>query len=125
MKHATRVVWVLCVAWIIFTHSMYGAGTGGTMTGNIKTASGGPYSVEADKTRNLIWVSEWMADKLASGFTLGKPAPEDPKRNEYLVPWEEVPEKIKKIDRDLIRGIPEILSRAGYTIVKIREATTE
>jgi hypothetical protein len=67
----------------------------------------------------------WMADKLASGFTLGTPTPDDPKRNEYLVPWEKVPEEIKRIDRDLIQGISEILSRAGYTIVKIRDASTE
>lgn len=67
----------------------------------------------------------WMAEKLASGFTLGKPTPEDPKRSEYLVPWEEVPEKIKQIDRDLIQGIPGILSCAGYTIVKLREAAKD
>jgi hypothetical protein len=62
----------------------------------------------------------WMADKLASGFTLGKETPEDPKRSEYLVEWEKVPEGIKQIDRDLIRGIPAILAEAGYTIVKIK-----
>lgn len=63
----------------------------------------------------------WMADKLAAGFTLGKPAPENPKQNEYLVEWEQVPEGIKQIDRDLIRGIPKILAEAGYTIIKPKE----
>lgn len=62
----------------------------------------------------------WMADKLASGFSLGHQTPEDPKRSEYLVPWDDVPEQIKEIDRDLIRGIPRILAAAGYTIVRVK-----
>lgn len=67
----------------------------------------------------------WMADKLASGFTLGTPTPENPKRNEYLVEWDQVPEGIKQIDSDLIKDIPQILAKAGYTIVKIREEKAE
>jgi hypothetical protein len=62
----------------------------------------------------------WMQAKLAAGFTLGKPTPEESRRNEYLVPWHDVPEPIKQIDRDLVQGIPRILSRAGYTVVKAR-----
>jgi hypothetical protein len=65
----------------------------------------------------------WMADKLAAGFTLGPPTPEEPKRSEYLVPWDDVPEPIKEIDRDLIRGIPTILAEAGYTIVRLQSDT--
>jgi hypothetical protein len=67
----------------------------------------------------------WMADKLASGFTLGHPTAQDPKRNEYLVAWEEVPDAIQQIDRDLIRGIPEVLAEAGYTISRIKNVTEE
>lgn len=63
----------------------------------------------------------WMEAKLADGWTLGKPTAEDPKRNEYLVDWTEVPEAIKETDRDLIRGIPKILAKAGYTIAKLDE----
>lgn len=61
----------------------------------------------------------WMAAKLAAGFKLGKPTPEDPKRNEYLVEWEQLSENVKNIDRDLVKGIPRILARAGYAIEKI------
>lgn len=52
-----------------------------------------------------------------SSFEPSKPSPEHPKRNEYLVPWEEVPDAIKQLDRDLVRGIPTVLARAGYTVV--------
>lgn len=63
----------------------------------------------------------WIQEKLALGFTLGKPTAEDPRRNENILPWDELPESVKQIDRDLIKCIPEILARAGYTIVKTRE----
>jgi hypothetical protein len=63
----------------------------------------------------------WMAAKIAVGFQLGKPTVEDPKRNEYLVEWERLDKETKDIDRDLIKGIPRILARAGYAIEKIRK----
>lgn len=62
----------------------------------------------------------WMQAKLAAGFTLGDPTPEEPRRNEYLVPWGDLPEPIRQIDRDLVQGIPLILSKAGYAVVKAR-----
>jgi len=65
----------------------------------------------------------WMEDRFAAGFTLGEPTDEDPRRNRYLVDWEEVPEEIKNTDRDLVRGIPQIAARAGYAIVKLHGGT--
>jgi len=40
------------------------------------------------------------------------------KLNEYLGPWDQIPEGIKQTDRDLVEQIPRILSGAGYTVVK-------
>jgi hypothetical protein len=57
----------------------------------------------------------WVDAQLAAGFTPGTPTADDPLRNEYLVPWTDVPDDIKQIDRDLVKGIPEILKLAGYT----------
>ena len=56
--------------------------------------------------------------KLDAGFKLGKPTKDDPYRNEYLVEWEQLPDGIKQIDNDMVRGIPRILSNAGYAIEK-------
>ncbi len=60
-----------------------------------------------------------MEAHLAEGWTLGTATPEDPKRNEYLVEWDALPDEIKTIDRDLVEGIPDILAAAGYTAIKI------
>jgi hypothetical protein len=63
----------------------------------------------------------WLEAKIAAGFQPGKPTAEDSKRNEYLVEWEQLDENTKNIDRNLIKGIPQILARAGYAIEKIHK----
>lgn len=60
----------------------------------------------------------WMESKLAMGYRLGDETPEDRLRNPYLVPWKDVPENIKESDRDLVRQMPRILSRGGFTAVR-------
>ena len=61
----------------------------------------------------------WMQVKLADGWTYGAKTDNKRKLNPCLVPWKDLPEDEKKKDRDLVRGIPEILARAGYAIVKV------
>lgn len=61
----------------------------------------------------------WMTAQLAAGFRLGKPTPQEPLLNEFLVPWDQLDDKIKQIDRDLIRGIPKILAEAGYAVLRV------
>ncbi len=61
----------------------------------------------------------WMEAKLITGFTRGKPSKDNSEQNEFLVEWEELPENIKQIDRDLVAGIPEILARAGYSVQRL------
>jgi len=62
----------------------------------------------------------WMREKLAQGFTPGEPSEEHPWRSLALVDWEALPEKTKEIDRDLVRGIPEMLARVGYAVVALK-----
>jgi hypothetical protein len=60
----------------------------------------------------------WMQPKLADGWAHGPKTDRAKKLNQCLVPWEKLPEEEKEKDRDLVRGIPDILARAGYAIVK-------
>jgi hypothetical protein len=60
----------------------------------------------------------WMMSKLNDGWTYGPKTEKAKKRNRCLVPWDQLPEEEKEKDRDLVRGIPQILARAGYAIVK-------
>lgn len=63
----------------------------------------------------------WLEAKTAAGFKPGKPTAEDPKRNECLVDWGKLDEKTKDIDRNLVKGIPRILARAGYAIERVQK----
>jgi hypothetical protein len=63
----------------------------------------------------------WMEAKISSGFKLGKPTAANPYLNEYLVDWGQLPDAIKQTDRDLVRGIPQILARTGYAIEKVQK----
>jgi hypothetical protein len=55
----------------------------------------------------------WMKQRLATGITLG---PESAQTNPYLVPWLDLPESIREIDRDLVRAIPALLAKAGLSL---------
>jgi hypothetical protein len=89
----------------------------------------------------------WMKAKIGAGYRWG--AKTDPKKKLHkdLLPWRKLtaaenaarytpleaaalgrkilPEKEKEKDRDLIRGIPRILARAGFTIVALESPRTE
>lgn len=61
----------------------------------------------------------YVKARLEQGFTLGEATADNPRRNPYLVEWDEVPEEIKVIDRNQVKEIPKILAKAGYAVVKL------
>jgi hypothetical protein len=64
----------------------------------------------------------WMEALLAGGYRPGAAATDGAPRHEHLVPWEELPDAVKQVDRDLVRGIPVVLREAGYAVVPLRPA---
>jgi hypothetical protein len=60
----------------------------------------------------------WEIERRQDGW---RPGPDrDPVRklSPYLVPWENLPEEIKDLDRDAIRALPTFLARAGFAITR-------
>lgn len=85
----------------------------------------------------------YIRDAISNGWCYGSAFNEVKKENVTLLPWkigseeeiqkyypdiadmigrEELPEDEKEKDRTQVRGYPEILKRAGYTIVKLRRS---
>jgi hypothetical protein len=62
-----------------------------------------------------------MASKREAGWRHGSETDKKQKVHEALLPWDELPDDQKDKDRTLVRAIPRILARAGYTVVKLRE----
>jgi hypothetical protein len=58
----------------------------------------------------------WMREKLAKGYTYGNDR--DRMQNPFLLEWSKLTNALKERDRALVRGIPEILTKYGYTMVK-------
>ena len=61
----------------------------------------------------------WMRDKEKHGWKWGEKTDKDKKIHESLEPWEDLSEGERDKDREMIRGIPKILAKAGYAIIKI------
>jgi hypothetical protein len=66
-----------------------------------------------------------MASKLEAGWRYGPETNKKQKVHEALLPWEELPPDEKEKDRVLVRAIPRILARVGYTVVKLHRSGEE
>jgi hypothetical protein len=60
----------------------------------------------------------WMKQKITNGWRYAPETDKSNKLHKDLVPWEQLTEDDKDKDRVLVRGIPVILAKAGYTIKK-------
>lgn len=59
--------------------------------------------------------ARWNFERLMDGWTLGERDPVN-KTSPYLVPWNELPDGIKKYDRIAVEGIPKDLAKYGYEV---------
>lgn len=61
----------------------------------------------------------WIEERLASGWTLRRGGLADPagKASPYLMPYGQLPENMKEMDRDAMRNIPMFLGMIGMAVV--------
>ncbi|MCM8595657.1 RyR domain-containing protein [Accumulibacter sp.] len=59
----------------------------------------------------------WNVERLRNDWRFG-PRNDARKRHDCLVPWSELPERIKEYDRIGVRAFPEILARAGIEVYR-------
>lgn len=60
----------------------------------------------------------WEAERLADGWTLGPIKDTVAKETPHLVPWEDLSEDIRDLDRDTVRRIPQFLGEVGLVVVR-------
>jgi RyR domain-containing protein len=63
----------------------------------------------------------WMEGKLRDGWTYAPVTDKVAKQHSCLVPYAELSEADKDSDRDLVKGIPDILAKAGYVLKRATE----
>ncbi|MFW6135462.1 MAG: NAD-binding protein [Chloroflexota bacterium] len=59
----------------------------------------------------------WMAQRLRDGWTCG-PRNEEARTNPNLLPWDDLPEDVKELNRDTVRSLPASLAAVGLHIVR-------
>jgi len=61
----------------------------------------------------------WCEHERFGGWTLGPHKDAAAKTTPYLVPWEDLPEEMRDIDREFARAIPDLVRRMGQRIVRV------
>ena len=60
----------------------------------------------------------FVEERKTAGWTFGEKKDTEKLISPYLVPWNQLEDNIKEYDRILFQGIPEMLSKLGYTVYK-------
>ncbi|MEN6315848.1 MAG: RyR domain-containing protein [Clostridiaceae bacterium] len=62
--------------------------------------------------------NEWVRERAGSGWVYGEVKDAEKKISPYIVPYDELAEEIKELDRDTIRNIPVLLGMIGMSIYR-------
>jgi len=60
----------------------------------------------------------WVKERLAKGWKYGEIKDTDNKISPYLIPWSDLSDEIKELDRNPVRKIPEFLARVNLEVFK-------
>ncbi len=60
----------------------------------------------------------WNKERESEGWQLGDKKDINSKITPYLVPYAKLPDEIKEYDRNMIRGIPSFLAKAGFQVYR-------
>ena len=63
----------------------------------------------------------WMQEKLDAGWKYAKETDKPKRQHKLLVPWGNLPPEEQEKDYIMVRGIPQILAKAGYAMVKLSQ----
>lgn len=60
----------------------------------------------------------WMAERAAAGWSAG-PRDAVARTTPYLVPWSQLDESVREVDRQFVRALPDILADAGLVLRRV------
>ena len=86
-----------------------------------KEALAEPVVLQQDQLELLARMEHdrWWADRVLDGWTLNALRDNKRKHHPNLVPYDELTEPIKQLDRDSVLQMLEILSLEGYVIARL------
>lgn len=63
----------------------------------------------------------WMSDRRRHGWTYAPKRDNSRKHHDLLIPWDQLSEREKERDRDIIRNLPRLIERAGLRVRRIAQ----
>ena len=69
---------------------------------------------------SVIEHQRWVDERTMQGWKLSPVKDVDKKLSPYLVPWEQLPEEIREYDRNVVRGMPRFLAKAGFQVYRMK-----
>ena len=84
------------------------------------TGDGPAFTPAEIETMAELEHERWCRERLAEGWTAGSTRDDQRKVTPYLVGWDQLPDDVKDYDRNAVRALPELLTFAGYEIVRVR-----
>lgn len=76
------------------------------------------FSPEVIESAAIAEHEAWMKERIGNGWVYGSGKDADKKISPYIVPYEELSEEIKELDRDTIRSIPLLADMIGMSIYR-------
>ncbi len=76
--------------------------------------------ISADEIERLSMFEHdaWVKERVSTGWVYGEGKDAEKKISPYLLPYDELPEEIRELDRDTIRNMPELLEKIGMNIYR-------
>ncbi|HEV8600555.1 MAG TPA: RyR domain-containing protein [Gemmatimonadales bacterium] len=75
-----------------------------------------PFTRDELERLAMLEHARWVAERREAGWMPGPRKDVDRKLTPYLVPWDELTEIVREVDRDAVRAIPDVLAEAGLQI---------
>jgi hypothetical protein len=89
----------------------------------VPTESGQPAAQWSEKEMDLLARMEhdrWWADRALDGWTYAPVRVNQRKLHNNMIPYEQLPEAVKKLDKDSVRTVMGVLRASGLEVVRVQ-----
>ncbi|KAF3919528.1 hypothetical protein ABW20_dc0101487 [Dactylellina cionopaga] len=79
------------------------------------------FTVEQLEFLGEVEHNRWAEERMASGWQASGQRDSTTQQTPFFVPYAELEQKWKDVDKDMVNGIPEILRNSGYKIYQVKK----
>ena len=91
----------------------------GIVSKNADAAKLVSFSPEETEYLSVVEHDRWMHERFSSGWKYGGTKSAEEKESPYLVPWDQLSEDVKELDRNAVRNIIPLLDSVGLAVYRL------